>query len=101
MPLPVRLRSRASDTTSVVGQVYVTGHRNPDLDSIAAAIGLAELMGRLHPGDTYTPVRLGDANPQTEWALERSGASLPKFLPHIRLRVSDVMRKLEVTAHGS
>jgi manganese-dependent inorganic pyrophosphatase len=84
-----------------VAQVYVTGHRNPDLDSIAAAIGLAELMGRLHLQDTYTPVRLGDANRQTEWALERSGAGLPEFLPHIRLRVSDVMKDLEVVAHGS
>ena len=84
-----------------MAQVYVTGHRNPDLDSIAAAIGLAELMGRLHPGDAYTPVRLGEVNPQTEWALERSGAPLPALLPHIRLRVSDVMRKLEVTANRS
>jgi manganese-dependent inorganic pyrophosphatase len=82
-----------------VAQVYVTGHRNPDLDSIAAAIGLAELMGRLHPEDTYTPVRLGDVNPQTEWALQRSGAKLPDFLPHIRLRVSDVMKELEVVAN--
>jgi manganese-dependent inorganic pyrophosphatase len=82
-----------------VAQVYVTGHRNPDLDSIAAAIGLAELMGRLHPEDTYTPVRLGDANPQTVWALERTGARLPEYLPHIRLRVSDVMKKLEVVAN--
>jgi manganese-dependent inorganic pyrophosphatase len=82
-----------------VAKVYVTGHRNPDLDSIAAAIGLAELMGRLHPGDSYVPVRLGDVNAQTEWALERSGATLPTYLPHIRLRVSDVMKELEVVAN--
>jgi manganese-dependent inorganic pyrophosphatase len=82
-----------------VAKVYVTGHRNPDLDSIAAAIGLAELMGRLHPGDSYVPVRLGDVNAQTEWALERSGAKLPTYLPHIRLRVSDVMKELEVVAN--
>jgi manganese-dependent inorganic pyrophosphatase len=84
-----------------VAHVYVTGHRNPDLDSIGSAIGLAELMGRLHPDDTYTPVRLGDVNRQTEWALERSGAKLPEFLPHIRLRVSDVMKELEVVANRS
>jgi manganese-dependent inorganic pyrophosphatase len=82
-----------------VAHVYVTGHRNPDLDSIGSAIGLAELMGRLHPDDTYTPVRLGDVNRQTAWALERSGAKQPQFLPHIRLRVSDVMKELEVVAN--
>jgi manganese-dependent inorganic pyrophosphatase len=84
-----------------VAHVYVTGHRNPDLDSIGSAIGLAELMGRLHPDDTYTPVRLGDVNRQTAWALERSGARQPEFLPHIRLRVSDVMKELEVVANRS
>ena len=84
-----------------MAQVYVTGHRNPDLDSIGSAIGLAELMGRLHPDDTYTPVRLGDVNRQTAWALERSGAKQPEFLPHIRLRVSDVMKELEVVANRS
>ncbi|MGZ4201150.1 MAG: inorganic diphosphatase, partial [Thermoleophilaceae bacterium] len=30
--------------------IYVTGHRNPDTDSIAAAIGYAELKGRVDPG---------------------------------------------------
>jgi manganese-dependent inorganic pyrophosphatase len=99
--LCLRASSLGSDTTSFVAHVYVTGHRNPDLDSIGSAIGLAELMGRLHPDDTYTPVRLGDVNRQTAWALERSGAKQPEFLPHIRLRVSDVMKELEVVANRS
>ena len=29
--------------------VYVTGHRNPDTDSIASAIGYAQLKRRLDP----------------------------------------------------
>ena len=52
-------------------RIYVTGHRNPDTDSIAAAIGYAELMGRLDPRNDYVPVRLGDLNAQTRWVLER------------------------------
>src|SRR5215218_5246418 len=71
--------------------VYVTGHRNPDTDSIAAAIGYAELNRRLDPRNEYVPVRLGDLNAQTRWVLERSGAPAPDFLPHVFLRVSDVM----------
>ncbi len=54
--------------------VYVTGHRNPDTDSIASAIGYAELKARLEPDTLYLPVRLGDLNPQTTWVLERAGA---------------------------
>jgi len=34
-----------------VAHVYVTGHRNPDLDSIGSAIGYAELKQRLFPAD--------------------------------------------------
>src|SRR4051794_35048554 len=73
--------------------IYVTGHRNPDTDSIAAAIGYAELMRRLDPRNDYVPVRLGDLNTQTSWVLRRAGAPAPEFLPHVMLRVSDVMRR--------
>ncbi len=75
-----------------VGRIYVTGHRNPDTDSIASAVGYAELRGRLDPGNEYVPVRLGKLNAQTSWVLERSGAPEPELLPHVLLRVRDVMR---------
>jgi manganese-dependent inorganic pyrophosphatase len=82
-----------------VARIYVTGHRNPDTDSIAAAIGYAELKQRLDPRNEYVPVRLGDLNAQTRWVLERSGAPEPRFLPHVMLRVSDVMREHYPCAH--
>ncbi len=78
--------------------IYVTGHRNPDTDSIAAAIGYAELKGRVDPGTEYVPVRLGEVNEQTRWALEQSGAPQPEYLPHVFLRVRDVMRTKFPTA---
>jgi manganese-dependent inorganic pyrophosphatase len=81
-----------------VAQAYVTGHRNPDLDSIGSAIGYAELKNALDDGNEYVPARLGPVNAQTSWALERSGASEPEFLPHIKLRVRDVMGGCDVTA---
>jgi manganese-dependent inorganic pyrophosphatase len=71
--------------------IYVTGHRNPDADSIASAIGYAELRRRLDPNNDYVAVRLGDCNPQTRWLLERSGAPEPGFLAHVLLRACDVM----------
>jgi manganese-dependent inorganic pyrophosphatase len=74
-------------------RVYVCGHRNPDTDSIAAAIGYAELKNRLDSGTTqYVPVRLGVVNAQTQWLLDRSAAPVPVHLPHAYLRVRDVMR---------
>src|SRR4051812_25323949 len=82
-------------------RIYVTGHRNPDTDSIGAAVGYAELMGRLDPHNAYMPVRLGDLNTQTRWVLERAGAREPEFLPHVMLRVQDVMREHFPQAEGS
>jgi manganese-dependent inorganic pyrophosphatase len=75
-----------------VSKIYVTGHRNPDTDSIASAIGYAELNGRLDPNNDYVPVRLGDLNSQTSWVLDRSGAPEPTLLTHVMLRASDVMQ---------
>ncbi len=80
-------------------RIYVTGHRNPDTDSIAAAIGYAELKGRLDPENEYVPVRLGDLNAQTEWVLDRAGAQAPEFLPHVMLRARDVMSDGCPSAH--
>jgi manganese-dependent inorganic pyrophosphatase len=80
--------------------IYVTGHRNPDTDSIASAIGYAELKRRLDPNCEYIPVRLGDTNAQTRWLLQRAGAPEPRHLPHVMLRAVDVMqRSFPVSRH--
>jgi manganese-dependent inorganic pyrophosphatase len=76
-----------------VSLIHVTGHRNPDTDSIAAAIGYAELRDRQDDDNTYVAVRLGDLNAQTRWVLERAGAPEPEFLAHVMLRVRDVMQQ--------
>ena len=73
-------------------RIYVTGHRNPDTDSIASAIGYAELLARLDASNDYVPVRLGDLNDQTRWVLERAEAPEPVLLPHVLQRVRDVMK---------
>ena len=84
-----------------MSRIYVTGHRNPDTDSIASAVGYAELKGRLDPRNEYVPVRLGELNEQTRWVLERSGAPEPELLPHVLLRVRDVMRgRFPLAGHG-
>lgn len=71
--------------------VYVTGHKNPDTDTIASAIGYAELKNLLDSENSYAPARLGEVNSQTQWALDKSGAESPKRISHIKLRVKDVM----------
>ena len=63
-----------------MARIYVTGHRSPDTDSIASAVGYAELKRRVDPRNEYVPVRLGELNAQTRWVLERSGATEPELL---------------------
>ena len=73
--------------------VYVTGHKNPDTDTIASAIGYAEFKNLVDADNEYAPARLGEVNPQTAWALEKSGAEEPRLLEHIMLRVKDLMAR--------
>ena len=98
---PDRHSSGVGDSSSETQRrrIYVTGHRNPDLDSIASAIGYAELKARHDPDNDYVPVRLGSVNAQTAWALERSGADKPDLMRHVMLRVRDVMRESFPVAH--
>ena len=79
--------------------VYVTGHKNPDTDTIASAIGYAEFKNLVDAENEYAAARLGKVNPQTVWALEKSGAEEPRFLEHIMLRVKDVMAHDVAVAH--
>ena len=93
--------SEAAEQSDRRRRVYITGHRNPDMDAISAAIGYAELKARLDDENEYVPVRLGEVNPQTSWCLERSGAPEPEFMAHVMLRVRDVWRRRFPIAQGS
>ncbi|HEB50423.1 MAG TPA: manganese-dependent inorganic pyrophosphatase [Desulfobulbus sp.] len=58
--------------------VYVVGHKNPDTDSVTAAISYAELMKA--KGEDYIPVIQGDLNPETITVLERFGVATPEVM---------------------
>lgn len=82
-----------------MAHIYVTGHKNPDTDTIASAIAYAEFKNLVDPDNFYAPARLGEPNSQTRWALKKSGAEPPKLIRHIMLRVKDVMNKNLITAN--
>ncbi len=76
--------------------IYVIGHRNPDCDSIAAALGYAELKQMLGQ-ENVIAARAGEPNPETRFALETFGVEPPLFLDDLRPRVRDVMKTDVVT----
>ena len=86
----------------LVPAIYVTGHRNPDTDSIASAIGYAELKRRLDPRNEYVagPAR-GLQHPDPMAARAQRRADEPEFLPHVMLRACDVMQTELPDAPGS
>ena len=69
--------------------VYVSGHRNPDTDSICSAIGYAYLLKAL---DRYNaiPVRLGEINRETEYILKRFHIEIPMLLKTVKQKVEDL-----------
>ncbi|MBC2889507.1 putative manganese-dependent inorganic diphosphatase [Gordonibacter massiliensis (ex Traore et al. 2017)] len=79
--------------------IIVVGHKNPDNDSICAAVGYAYLKNELarraangkEPYPRYLPARLGPLPPESAWVLERNGVPVPEVVSHVHARVSDVM----------
>ncbi len=69
--------------------VYITGHKNPDSDSICSAIAYAEYKNTI--GDIEAiPVRLGNINRETEFILEYFGVEAPILLETLKLSVEDL-----------
>ena len=69
--------------------VYISGHKNPDTDSIVSAICYADLKNRL--GDVEAiPVRLGKLNPETKFVLEYFNVPAPVLKESMILQVSDL-----------
>ena len=70
--------------------IYVTGHRNPDSDSIGAAFGYAEFKNKLGSEIPAIPVRLGAINSETQFILDYFGAKAPEYLETVKLKVGDL-----------
>lgn len=72
-----------------MGEIFVTGHKNPDTDSIIAAISYANLRNALGDND-YKAVRIGSVNDETRRILDRFNVEAPEFIKNMRTQVSDL-----------
>ena len=68
--------------------IYVFGHKNPDTDSICAAIALSYLKNQL--GYNTKAAALGNINAETKFALDYFGFKEPYHLNDVRLQIKDV-----------
>ena len=69
-------------------RVYVTGHKHPDSDSIAAAIGYA--FFKRANGVKAIPCRLGKIGTETKYLLDRFGFPEPMLLEDARVKMSEI-----------
>lgn len=79
---------------------YVIGHVNPDMDSIASAIGYAWFLKESEGGEII-PARAGAINPQTTWVLNRLGIDPPSLITDASPRFESVARRLDTTEPDS
>jgi manganese-dependent inorganic pyrophosphatase len=69
--------------------VYITGHRNPDTDSIVSAMAYAALKNALGKRE-YKAARLGQISDETQIVLDRFGFRPPMLISDLRTQVRDL-----------
>lgn len=69
--------------------IYVTGHRNPDTDSIVSAMAYAQLRNALGDGE-YVAARLGRVSDETQLVLDRFGFEPPTLIHNLKNQVGDL-----------
>jgi len=78
--------------------IYVIGHKNSDLDSVASAYAYARLL-RLQGEEQAIPARNGNLKPEVRFVLERYQVEPPEALDDVYLQVRDVMRRGVISAY--
>ncbi len=69
-------------------KIYIFGHRNPDTDSVTAAISLAYLKQKL--GINAIPAVLSSINSESKYALNYFKIEEPIFLNDVKVKVKDL-----------
>lgn len=92
-------------------QVWIVGHKNPDTDSICAAIAYADYKNQLQKQQEaseeettlFVPKRAGELNAETTYVLNTFGVTPPDLITDVGTQIKDIaIRKTEgVSGHIS
>ena len=72
-------------------KIYITGHRNPDLDSLCSAYAYAELKNKIDTDNQYIAVRCGQLSESIEKQLQIVGVEAPPYMKDVYTKVGDVL----------
>ena len=75
----------------MMDNIKVFGHKNPDTDSVTAAISLAYLKNVKK--QNVTPYILGEVNNETKYVLNYFNVKKPEYLNDVKLQVCDLKYK--------
>ena len=70
--------------------MWVVGRKNPDTDSICAAISYAYLKNQSGDKKTYVAKRAGAVNEETRYVLERFGVEEPPLVSYAGAQIKDI-----------
>lgn len=71
-------------------KVWVIGHKNPDTDSICAAIAYAALKNETEPDMIFEAKRAGHINEETKYVLEHFGIEEPEYVADVGAQIKDI-----------
>ena len=74
-----------------MSKIYITGHRNPDMDSLCSAYAYASLKNQVDKDNEYIAVRIGSLTKSIQKFFESIGAEAPVYKNHIYPTVKDVI----------
>ena len=78
--------------------IYVIGHKNSDLDSVASAYAYARLL-QLQGEEQAIAARNGELKPEVRFVLDRYEVEAPEALEDVYLQVRDVMKRGVISAN--
>lgn len=76
---------------NLMADIYITGHRNPDLDSVCSAYVYASLKNKLDKDNNYIAVRCGHLSDSSHKILDALNIDVPPYMPDLFPKVADVM----------
>jgi len=75
-----------------MSNIYVTGHRNPDMDCTVASYCYSFLKNKIDPENSYIPIRCGSLNEQTREAFSRAGIQPPEMMKDLYPMVENIAK---------
>ena len=73
-----KINNKKEKRKNKMDKIYITGHKNPDTDTIMSAI-VAEYL-YTHLGYNVEAIKQGELNPETKFAIEKTGLRIPNTI---------------------